>query len=532
MNYKIIVRSTCIIINDYIFGSCPKLEANFKLYNMVTHSFYFLGLYYDEENSKLYLPRGIDLWFVQKCLNAYDDDIYFESPDEYEYVKDIGMKYGPRDDVQKECLQFMLGLDKYEDNKSYSQLSVNLNTGKGKTFVSIYTMAYTKIKSIVITSINSWLDQWAERTLEYTNLTKKDICKISGASAINMLLYGKSKQLNASLFLINHSTIKSYGDTYGWDKIRLLFQKLKIGNMFIDEAHLNFENICRICFATNVYKTYFITATPARSDEYENNIYQLAMKNVPSIDLFDEEEDKRTNYVAIKWNSRPNPQQISDCKNQYGLDRNKYTNYVVDKQNFEYMMYIIMDLVLKCDGKVLMYIGTNEAILKVYKWISEHYPELLGEVGIYTSIATDKEIEKNKKLILSTTKSAGAAMDVKGLKLTIVLAEPFKSEVIARQTLGRTRDNNTMYIELVDLGFYKIKQYYYAKLPVFNTYALSTSDMEFNQIQLESKVEELQPKREEIMRKSTLKVFDPRFDIGNNALKFDIPTKRNAINFY
>ena len=79
--------------------------------------------------------------------------------------------------------------------------------------------------------------------------------------------------------------------------------------------------------------------------------------------------------------------------------------------------------------------------------------------------------EKTKRLILSTTKSAGLGEHIEGLKMTIVLAEPFKSEIIARQTLGRTRDDNTYYIELVDLGFRQITKFYNYKLHVYNKYA-------------------------------------------------------------
>ena len=52
--------------------------------------------------------------------------------------------------------------------------------------------------------------------------------------------------------------------------------------------------------------------------------------------------------------------------------------------------------------------------------------------------------ELDKRIILSTVKSCGAAVDIKGLKLTILLAEPFKSEVQTIQTFGRTRDKDTM----------------------------------------------------------------------------------------
>ena len=530
--YKIIVRPTCIIVNDYDWDSCPRLQDNFKLYDMIRHTHYYYAIYYDKENKQLYLPRGIDLWFVQQCFDAYDDAIHYEEPDKFEYIDGIKMKYSPRDDVQKECLKFMLGLEKYHENNSYSQLSVNLNTGKGKSFVSIYTMAYTKVKSIIVTSVINWLKQWKNYLLEYTNLEDKDIVMISGAQSINMILAGRTRNINGKVFLVSHSTINSYGSTYGWDKIRKLFQVLKIGNMFIDEAHTSFENICRINYAVNVYKTYFITATPLKSDQWENNIYQLSMKNVPSIDLFDPENDPHTDYIAIKWNSRPTPQEVSNCRNQYGLDRNKYISYVVDNENFEYFMFVIMDIVLKKGGRVLLYIGTNEAIVKVYHWIAKWYPELIGEIGIYTSIVENKQDERNKRIILSTTKSAGAAEDIKGLKTTVVLAEPFKSEVLARQTLGRTRDENTIYIESVDLGFNKIKQYYYSKLPVFNKYASSTSDINMNQVQLEEKAGKILEEREKIVKKSPICLNDHRFGYKDNAVVFGEQRNRNVLYFY
>ena len=52
-------------------------------------------------------------------------------------------------------------------------------------------------------------------------------------------------------------------------------------------------------------------------------------KNVPQIDLFDEETDPHTRYTAIKFSSNPSAIEMSSCKNQYGLDRNR-TRYNLD----------------------------------------------------------------------------------------------------------------------------------------------------------------------------------------------------------
>ena len=144
-----------------------------------------------------------------------------------------------------------------------------------------------------------------------------------------------------------------------------------------------------------------------------------------------------------------------------------------------------------------MYIGTNEAIYNVYYWIIENFPELSNDIGVYTSVVSkqEKEVALTKRLILSTTKSAGAAVDISGLKLTVVLAEPFKSEVIARQTLGRTRDNNTMYIEIVDRGFNQCTKYYYAKLKIFEKYASDCSIIRLSDNELDERYNKIMQER-------------------------------------
>ena len=507
----IIVTNSCIKITDYDLGDCPKLERSFQKYNPITHSMDILGMYYSVKTRTLFLPRGLDLWLLKHWLEVKNYESV--SPNPFDSIE-ILMKYKPRDEVQEEALKFMIGLDNYDRNEFQPQLSINLPTGKGKTYCSIATIAFMKIKSIVITGSNSLLTQWKENIKEYTDLTEQDILFISGSPMINMILTDKSqKAKTAKIFLCTHGTIRSFCDQYGWTKLDLLFTKLGIGMKFIDEAHLNFNNMLMVDFFSNVYKTFYVTATPERSSWEENKIFQLSLKNVPSIDLFNQNTDPHTEYIAIKFNSHPTAMDISRCKNAYGLDRNKYTDYITKNKYFYQMMYIIMDMYLKFNGRGIFYIGTNDALLRVYKWIGNNYPQLIGDIGIFTSIMTkeQKQLEKQKKLILSTTKSAGAGEHIEHLKVTVVLAEPFKSAVLAKQTLGRTRDKDTVYIELVDLGFRKIRDYYYSKLKIFNKYATETSDTVIEQYELDRRSEIIRQRQEEKVSKSPIYFRDERF---------------------
>lgn len=512
---KITVRNTCIIVNDYDLGDCEKLENTFKKYNPITHSFDVIGMFYDKENRRLFLPAGLDLWKIKN----YFSERYYDRQSAYPYqeIENIKCKARPRDEEQMEALRFMCGLNEYEDNTYNPQLSVNLNTGKGKTYSAIATICFLKIKSIIITGSNSLLSQWETEILRFTNLKNTEIVHISGSDNINMILSGNSKKAkDGKIFLCSHGTLRSFGDRYGWDKVEELFKYLGIGLKFFDEAHTNFDNMLMIDFFTNVYKTYYVTATPGRSDWKENHIFQLSLKNVPAIDLFDENNDPHTDYIAIKYNSHPSARQISALRNKYGLDRMGYVDYVTLQPEFYQMMRIVMDFIIRCKGRALIYIGTNEGILRVYYWILQNYPEFAGDIGIFSSLVgkEDKLEEKKKKILISTTKSAGLGEHIEGLKLTVLAAEPFKSEILARQTLGRTRDSNTKYIELVDMGFKQIRSFYYSKLKIFNKYASSTSDTMIDSYELGRRAEILEQERYKPNAIQPIRFIDNRFDFA------------------
>lgn len=490
---KIIVKNSCIKIEDYEPHSCPTIEKSFMVFDPNTHSYKYIAIHYDEEAKTLYLPRGIDIWWLEEILGieAYVERNNYSSFDYY--GDEIKVKYLPRDDDQIKALQFAVGKGVYYRNEGKSQLSINLNTGKGKTYVSIGAMSIYGIKSAVITYSKSVLVQWKNCIMEYTNITAREIYEISGSQSIYSLLLKNPEQImHIKVFLVTHGTLKSYGDTKGWDAVTKLFEHLKIGLKFIDEAHTNFENMCMIDYYTNVYKTYYLTATPGRSDSAEDHIYQLAFKNVASINLFHPDTDPHTHYIAMRYNSKPSAEIISYCKNKYGLDRNKYTNYIVTNERFQMMATIVFNFIFckilrRPEDQMIVYIGTNEAILKVQEYLSYTFPALANDIGIFSSLIESKYRQEalSKKIILTTTKSAGAAIDIRNLKCTLVLAEPFKSEILAKQTLGRTRNNGTYYIELVDKGFRYCNKYYLDKRKTFMTYAKDFKFAEFTDIQID-----------------------------------------------
>lgn len=272
---KIVVKNTCIVINDYDFNDCVNLEKQFRVYDALTHTVHYVGVYYDKDNRRLYLPRGVDIWYVEKLLNC-KATIERNKYNQFDRYDDMMIKFLPRDEDQKKAIRFMVGIGEYMQTATKSQLQLNLNTGKGKTYCSIASMAYLGIKSIIITDAVSILKQWRKNIIEYTNIYPNSIYYIDGSRSITYLMSKTPKELQRiKVFLVSHATLQTYASTNGWEAVGELFKHIRVGLKFYDEAHKNFANMLMIDFFTTVYKTYYITATPERSSMYEDRIYQL-----------------------------------------------------------------------------------------------------------------------------------------------------------------------------------------------------------------------------------------------------------------
>lgn len=481
------VLGSAILLYNYTLGDNERLERVLSIWDKTNHKFKSLAYYYDKDNKILYVPKGIDLYYIINSLNR--NQLIQQPCDPFDSIGRIMLKYPPRDERQMEAVKFCCGIDQYYRNRNLSQLSINISTGGGKSFIACFFCAFYAVKSIVITGGSDWLQQWKARILEYSDLVEDEIYIISGSSSIQKLYKKIIDPNKIRFYLCTHSTISTYGNKHGWQAIRELFIYLKIGIKIYDEAHLYFENILKIDMFTNTFKTLYLTATPQRSQFHQNKIYQLCFNTIPKIELFDENLDVHTSYLSICFNSHPSAFDIESCNNvQYGFSPLAYVDYFIRTDVYFKLLVIVLNHCLnnmKPDEKVLIYIGTNAAVLQTYYWLRYYYNNI--SVGIYTSLI-EKKVRRSQldnTIILSTSKSAGVLLDIPNLKYTVVFAEVFHSEVIARQILGRTRNNNTTLIELVDCGFEKLRDWYRYKVKtVYTKYATDISEILFSQTEI------------------------------------------------
>ena len=475
---KILIYNTHIEIHDCVEGQYFQIEKRFSYKKNQFLPWVKTGIYFDNQKRIAYLPKGIDVGLLEQYIGEIAEEV--NSPDPVGNLTSIQLKTLPRNDIQRDALRFTLGEGAYLRNKYAPQLALNLDTGEGKTFIAIATIAYMLYRSIIITYSIDILNQWKERILQYTTIKPEEIYLISGSSSINLIMSGTRNPRDFKIVLVTHSTLKRYGDRNGWDKISKLFKLLEIGIKVFDEAHKNFMNTCMVDFFTNTYKTYYLTATPARSDRWENRIYQMAFANVPKIDCYDN-NSAHANYMALFYDSKPSIKETQKCMSFYGFGGMRYASYVINKPNFYKLLMIVLALSVVRGGKSLIFIATIESIAKVAEWTAFMFPLLSDDIGIFNSTIPKEErrAQLDKRIIFSTIKASGTAMDIDGLNTVVVLADPFSSNVLAKQTLGRLRAANTLYIDVVDVGFSALRGYHNSskRKAVFNKYTLEKRDV-------------------------------------------------------
>ena len=473
---KIEVNYSFIKINDYNQGDCVKLESYFRTWNEAYHRVEYKHIRFDKDEHCLYLPRGMDIWLIEKLLGC--KACYIQKPSPIAYNDKIGMKFPPRDAKQKETLKFLTGSQEYRPYKDYTQYLVALSPGVGKTYVTTAYIAMMGMKALVISYNLS--DQWYERIGQYTDIRPQEVYNIQGMPSINSLMRKTPEELSKyKIYLATHDTLKSLIASKGAKALTELIAHLGIGIKVFDEAHKQFENMCTLDYLCNTAKTIYLTATPVRNDAQENNIYMTYFKNVPKISLFDE-SDKHVKYLAIKYSSSPNLRDMDKCMSKYGFNRNSYANYAVQQDEFYALIFAIIDICNKMKGKKLIYLASNHAIEVLYNWLTTdiRFWYLWDKVGIYSSINKNKQAALDKEIILTTSGSAGEGLDVPGLICGVNLADPTSSEPLNRQRFERVRARG-YFLDVVDEGFKPIVRYYYANQKIYSNFALSTQQTTF-----------------------------------------------------
>ena len=473
MSDKIIVNHGYISVPDYEIGDCPELERRLSYYDSTLFKSFPIGYFYDEESKELRIPSGVDPNMIKRLTGRWIDISYV--PDKYSEALYV-LKTEPRNSLQRDAISFIIGEGSYENTKKYSQLSLVLETGEGKTYCVIAALSILRMRAIVISETKIIRKQWTDKVLQYTRLKESDILVVDSGKIIDKILQSNDTP-KYKFYNVIHRTIMSYAKTNGWDKIREFFKRIEAGVAIFDEAHKEFKNTVRIITNSNFKKYLFVTANFKRGNFKENTLYQTTFKTLPKYIQKErtgkDDAKKHISGLYLLYNSNPSTASQLACKGHRGFDIYEFAKYQVESDRF--MLPILSETVkhfIEVKGcRIFIFISSIDACNYIQECLSESLKGHL--IGVYHSkVPNDKKqyYLDNAMVIVTTFKSLGTGADKTEFDCVINL-EYFSSDITANQMSGRLRkegDRKSYFIELINMGFEEVKNQYKKRRKFFS----------------------------------------------------------------
>lgn len=420
---------------------------------------------YDKSQKLLKLPLGYGIDKITKHLEESNHDIVYKIEDhsmeciDYDLI-DCKLRDGfaPRNDIQRDAINFLLSCKdgEYVEGKGY-QLFLTLLTGGGKTFCAIYSAIKLRLPTIIISYNLS--EQWKEKLLEYVELEEKDIYEIKGKDSILNLF---EDEKTYPFYIASISTLRVLMEHY--KNLNILLSKMRVGLTIFDEAHMHYKSISQILVNSDTRFTFFLSATPNRSNYTENKVFLNLFDKVPMHGIYTHNLNNHSKIRFIKYNTYPTQQERRFCETSRGFSAINYYKYLFSSEEKTLlivgMIKYFADQILNLhpDKKILVFIPTLDFMHYVYKFLKKYRLNYtIGEYNsnVYSVDKREKELDKN--LILTTIAACSTGKDIPNLKAIFSLT-PFSSPVITRQILGRLRkleDSDSYFYDFTDTGFAK-----------------------------------------------------------------------------
>lgn len=412
-------------------------------------------LIYDSEKYIFKVPIGFGVEKVMNILKRDLDDIPIrikQNVNPYPIRKvNIKIKHGVKikNDIQKNAIGFLLR----EKNPGKF---LTLATGFGKTFCVIYAAAQKNVPFLIITS--KLVKQWVTQINKFIDISPDEIFEIRGRPSIKKLMNMKHPK---HLFYVS-STSTLYRQMKDSDvNLDNVFKNLGIGVKVFDEAHEFYKTNCEIDCNSNFAETFYLTATPMRSDTRENIRYSRMFSEIPKHG--EETHYMNKNYIIYLINYHTHPSPI-ELKRAMSWRRNMLNAHVHaaqimgnDKKSilfFGMISQYIRKVQKVIDGKILVVLTSLNQIKELKKFLETYHSGV--KIARYDSTVSlvDREVSKQADIILTTFGIAYAGLDIQNLAAVFSLS-PFQSPIGTSQLLGRLSRNtrDVFFLDFLDEGY-------------------------------------------------------------------------------
>lgn len=354
----------------------------------------------------------------------------------------------PRDDEQKEMLDFLLGRNKYKALSAKPRRGLFANTGTGKTFLTLKAAAELGMFVFINCPDEKAIMTWKQEIAKFTDILPEEIGVMKGRESLPKLMKNKERY---KVVLGSAKTFSSLIIGNDFDIIQEFFTEMEFGLMVHDEVHLNIIVVFFLEMITSTKRTFYLTATPGRRIYKEGKILQSLL---PAEDCV-YEQDIKPRFEVYKCVYHSNPQKaehIKGLKRPRGFDYLGYGKKYLFNEKLPYMLPYLEKVLLRVvkaarkaltnkeQNKIAILCKTKEENKIVAEFLIREFPELT--VGIFNSDIEDMDLrfkETDAQLIVSTDRSFAGIINIPYLEAEIIL-HPITSDTHLLQIAGRIRE--------------------------------------------------------------------------------------------
>lgn len=398
----------------------------------------------------MYFPSSVTLKAIEQLFPEEESTVSYANTAKAKLLQ-YQMVHKPRNELQEKAIAFLM---KMKRDPETHQRFLSLETGSGKTYVTINCISQFKKKALIIVDTLDLAAQWKREFLNHTDLQDSDIVILSGQEIVDK----ETAKPTGKVYVAIHRTLGNML-TSDPNSINKLMNKLGIGVRVFDESHVDFGNICKINAFSNVEYTIYLTATPSRSSFMDNSLYAKVFNAVPYFNGKELSGDKYHTVVLYKMNTHPSLDDRITVRTQYGFSSAKWSQYV-SGDGYEYFLEAMKDIfdnfkLTSRNKKTAIMLPTIDLIKKLKTDLEELYPDI--SCGTFIGeISKNKRLEElEKTFILTNDKIFDKGIDVKDLEI-LINCVPLGSAVKTEQIMGRLRNRQgylSILIDVTDVGF-------------------------------------------------------------------------------
>ena len=351
-------------------------------------------------------------------------------------------------DYQVDAVKFLINPKQY-------MKALELQTGRGKTYIAIRTIMEIRKRAIIIVPAFLMV-QWND---SLTAMCDAKLGVIQGSKSIQDIV-NANYETDVDVFLASITTLQEYamgGSIYNvMPPFSEFILNLQIGVKVVDECHLNFSANMMIDIQSDVEHNIYLSATYIRSSKNSHAIFR---KIFPDEIKYDSGvADRYVDVTEVQYSLGPIE------KKRYSVDRGysqfKYEKFILRSPQklrdfINKVLYPVVEkyyIEKKRDGqKLLILVGLREFAELLGQWFDNMYPNLKS-VAFLGGSEESELVESD--IIISTAGSAGTGKDIKNLR-TMLLFTSFSSEATTMQTMGRLRkleEDTPEFCYLINVG--------------------------------------------------------------------------------